>query len=457
MIRSIFAKILIWFWLSMFLVVLSVVAISIASGVEPEGRRWLSHVLDLYGSSAVDFYTHGGAPKLDQFLDDIQKSSGVQAALLDPQGNEVSGRGIPRAANAVLSEARATGHTQFRTRFQWSGAAVVPTANGNFIFVAQIHPLRGYWRQFDLSVLLLRLSVGLLAAGLLSYLLARHIGKPIRAMQTAAGRIAHGDLTVRTSPAIQPRADELADLARDFDRMAEHIQSLLQQQKELLGDISHELRSPLTRLTVSLELARRGDPDAFEQMQSDLERLDALIGRILTLTRLEAGGARFTEAEFNLRTILEGVAEDARVEGKREDKIIVLSQADDCWTKGDANLLRSCFENVIRNAVRYTRPRTGVEVSLALHDAAAPRALVRVADRGPGVPPEALPRLFEPFFRVEESRDPAAGGTGLGLSIAQKVAALHGGTIQARNREGGGLEIDIVIPARRSSSETHEK
>jgi len=457
MIRSIFAKILLWFWISMFVVVLSVVAVSLASGAEPAGRRWLSHTLELYGSSAVDFYSHGGVAQLSQYLDDIQKSSAIQATLLDPEGADVANRGIPAAANFVLAEARATGKSQFRASFHWTGAYVISRPDGDYIFVASIQPLRGYFRAFDLRVMLLRLAIGLLSAGFLSYLLARHIGKPIAALQAAAGQIARGDLSVRATPAIEPRADELADLARDFDRMAERIQTLIQKQQELLGDISHELRSPLTRLTVSLELARRGDTEAFAKMEEDLKQLDEMIGEILTLTRLQTREAHAPDTQVDLRALLERVIADAQIEGRRENKSVAMPGAGECRIQGDANLLRSCFENVVRNAVRYTRPDSSVEVHLACKKNVAQKAVILVEDRGPGVPPDALARMFEPFYRVEESRDRATGGTGLGLSIAQKVVVLHGGTIQARNREGGGLIVEITLPCEPPASLSAKK
>jgi len=239
--------------------------------------------------------------------------------------------------------------------------------------------------------------------------------------------------------------------------MAERIQTLIQKQQELLGDISHELRSPLTRLTVSLELARRGDTEAFAKMEEDLKQLDEMIGEILTLTRLQTREAHALNTQVDLRALLERVIADAQIEGKRENKSVAMPGAGECRIHGDANLLRSCFENVVRNAVRYTRPESSVEVNLACEKNVAQKAVILVEDRGPGVPPDALARMFEPFYRVEESRDRATGGTGLGLSIAQKVVALHGGTIQARNREGGGLIVEITLPCAPSASLSSNK
>jgi two-component system, OmpR family, sensor histidine kinase CpxA len=452
MIRSIYAKIFIWFWLAMIGVAASVVVIALALGAEPLGRRWISRTLDYYGRSSVDFYEHGGKPLLQEYLDDIQRSSGIRAALFDPSGNNILGRSVPLGGEMALEEARASGKSRVLIGLRWTGASVVSTPEGNFILVAQVLPLRGVLTLSAVSSFLLRLAIALLSAGLLCLILARHISAPIRSLQAAARRIADGDLNVRALPTIPARNDELSELAQDFDRMAERIQQLLLKQQELLGDISHELRSPLARLGVSLELVRRGETDGVEHMQADLDRLDALIGQILTLTRLGSDTGQKTEGNVNLRSIVESVAEDACFEGKENGRTVEIKQADECWLWGDPLLLRSCIENVVRNAVRYTKPQTAVAISLRLlNGAGSMQAQILVADHGDGVPPEALPRLFEPFYRVSPSRDRGSGGAGLGLSIAQRVVMLHGGSISARNREGGGLEMELRIPASRSA------
>jgi two-component system sensor histidine kinase CpxA len=178
--------------------------------------------------------------------------------------------------------------------------------------------------------------------------------------------------------------------------------------------------------------------------QADLDRLDNLIGQILTLTRLQTRGDLKSETAVNLRLIVESVAEDARFEGQEEGKSIVISRADDCWLIGDPALLRSCIENVVRNAVHYTKPQTEVSVSLDF-GGDSDSARILIADHGDGVPPEALGRIFEPFYRVTEAREHQVGGAGLGLSIAQRIAIAHGGSIRARNRDGGGLEMEIRL------------
>jgi two-component system, OmpR family, sensor histidine kinase CpxA len=352
-----------------------------------------------------------------------------------------------RVARNFYSKPGDKGKSQFHIGMRWTGASVVSRTAGNFILVAQVRPGRGLFTPHLAGAFLFRIAIALLSAGLLCLVLARHIARPIRALQIAAGRIADGDLSVRALPAGSGRNDELAELARDFDVMAERIQDLLRKQQELFGEISHELRSPLARLGVSLELVRRGETDGVERMQTDLDRLDDLIGQILILTRLQNQGIQRVETTLNLRPILESVAEDARFEGAEQGKSVAIVHAEDCWMKGDAALLRSCIENLVRNAIRYTSPQSEVAINLShLHGPGVLQARLVVADHGEGVPPECLPRLFEPFYRVSPSRDRGSGGTGLGLSIAQRVAVLHRGSIVARNREEGGLEMEVRLP-----------
>ena len=447
MIRGIYLKIFVWFSAATLLTSGAVFLITVATHSQSLGPSWMIGVLDQYARSAVDIYVHGGKSRLEKYLQNIEDISFLQSTLFDPQNRDILGRGVPAGAEKVLAEARAIGDTQFHIGLLWTGASVVDGPDGKYILVAKVLlPYRGLVTG-ALATAVLGWVIPALGGAMLCLLLGRHFAAPIRTLQTVAGKIADGDLSVRASPVIGPRRDELADLARDFDKMADRIQVLLRKQLELLGDISHELRSPLTRLNVSLELVRRGEKGAIERMQEDLLRLDTSIGQILTLTRLQTRDDRKTaEERVNLRAILEGVAEDARFEVQQDGKSVVISHAEDCWLKGDPALLRSCIENVVRNAVRYTKPQTEVALSLDVLSNGSHSARILVADRGDGVPAEALSRIFEPFYRVTEAGQHEIGGTGLGLSIAQRVAVVYGGSIQAHNREGGGLEIEIHFP-----------
>jgi len=446
MIRGIYPKIFLWFMLATGATSAAVFLVTVLTHSQTLGPSWMIGVLDQYARSAVNIYDHGGKVRLAEYLQEIQDASFLQSTLLDPQGRDILGRGVPPGAEKVLAKARETGHTQFHIGLLWTGASVDNRPDGNYILVAKVIVPYRFLLGGMLETTVLQWLLPALAGALLCLLLARHLAAPIRALQSVAGKIADGDFSVRASPAMGSRKDELADLAGDFDKMAARIQSLLQKQQELLGDISHELRSPLTRLGVSLELVRRGKTDAIGHMQADLDRLDNLIGQILTLTRLQTRDDRKSEIPVNLRPILESVAEDARFEVEEDGISVVISRADDCWLSGDPTLLRSCIENVVRNAVHYTRPGTDVALTLDVIGNGSKSARILVADHGEGIPPEALGHIFEPFYRVTESLEHQTGGTGLGLSIAQRIATVHGGTISARNRPGGGLEMEITLP-----------
>jgi two-component system sensor histidine kinase CpxA len=441
--RSIFAKIFLWFWAALILVTLAVTTTTVMLGSQPLAQRWLAASLDLYAHTALDAYQQGGRDALNTYLSSIETNSGVQATLLDPSGSDLAGRGVPPRAQRVLEAARTAGASRFHTRFVWSGASVINRPEGSYFFVAVVHPFRASFAQPMIRGALLKFSIAILAAGVLCFLLARHFAEPIRKLQTVATRIAGGELSVRAKPLLPYREDELGELARDFDRMADRVESLLKKQQELLGDISHELRSPLTRMNVALELARRGDADSLSRMQIELDKLESLIAQILTLTKLEQSKESARFSQVYLLPLLQSIAEDATFEGKDLGKSVHISSSPDREIFGDASLLRSALENIIRNAVRYTDANTAVTVTLRSFPE---KTEIRVQDHGPGVPASTLPHLFEPFFRVSESRDRNSGGVGLGLSIAQKVVLLHGGAISASNASSGGLEILISLP-----------
>jgi two-component system sensor histidine kinase CpxA len=249
---------------------------------------------------------------------------------------------------------------------------------------------------------------------------------------------------------------------RDFDRMAERIEGLVDSQSRLLKDVSHELRSPLARLSVALGLARqRATPEVAPELESSLnrieleaDRLNQLIQRLLTISRLESGTDSLRKTQLPLRELVEQVAHDAEYEtpgrGCRVTADASADAADKFLVEADPDLLRSAVENVVRNATRYTAEGTTVEVRLERQQAAngsGEEIVVRVSDSGPGVPDEALPKIFEPFYRLDDARNRQTGGAGLGLSIADRAVRLHGGQLRASNRKEGGLEMEIRIPA----------
>lgn len=283
------------------------------------------------------------------------------------------------------------------------------------------------------------------AAAIFCWFIARYLTRPLDRLGDAAAAIAEGRLETRVDPSLTSRRDEIAALARNFDRMAERIEALVNGQRRLLGDVSHELRSPLARLMVALTLVRQGPaeeiPGNLDRIALEARRLDTLIGQLLTLARIDTGSHRGAPATFDLANLVQEVAADADFEGHPAARRVVFRPAPPCLVQGFEELLRSAVENVVRNAVRHTPENTCVEVTVSQ---TAAEAILAIQDHGRGVPAHMLPEIFRPFCRVP--RDGNDEGAGLGLAIAERAVALHGGAIQARNVPEGGLMVEIHLP-----------
>jgi two-component system sensor histidine kinase CpxA len=308
------------------------------------------------------------------------------------------------------------------------------------------------------------LFVFTVAGAIFCVLVIRYLTKPLNQLGEAAAAIAEGRIDTRVDPSLKDRRDEIADLARNFDRMAERIEALITGQRRLLGDVSHELRSPLSRLIVALGLVKlsvvkepgirhRSVPGAeendtvenevaenLERIGLEARRLDALIGQLLALTRIDSGVDRGAPARFDLINLVQEVANDGDFEARARHRSVVIKQADACAISGFEELLRSALENVARNAIRHTPEGTAVEISVETNHS---RALLRVRDYGPGVPESILLEIFLPFRRIANGD---SEGAGLGLAIAERAVQVHEGTIRAMNAPGGGLIVEIDLP-----------
>jgi two-component system sensor histidine kinase CpxA len=272
------------------------------------------------------------------------------------------------------------------------------------------------------------------------------IASPLRALARTVDRFGAGDLAVRAN---SKRKDEIGELSRVFDRMAERISTLLTAERRLLQDVSHELRTPLARLSFAAELARTAeDRDAAAlRLKKEIERLTSLVGALLEVTTAEGDPSSTAPERLSLDDLLMEVVEDCRVEADGRGCTIALRAGTPVAVLGDRELLRRAIENVLRNSIRYAPPDTAVEVDLEIGPTAA---TISVRDYGPGVPEDALPKIFQPFFRVDDSRDSATGGMGLGLTIALRAVSLHHGRLRAENAHPG-LCIAIELPVRAAS------
>jgi two-component system sensor histidine kinase CpxA len=318
---------------------------------------------------------------------------------------------------------------------------------GEYIFATELPAGPRAALGMSRSALVLQCAVALLVSGFICYLLTRYLTTPILRLRTASQQLAAGDLSSRAT-AIERRHDELGDLVRDFNAMAARIEELVRGQRQLISDVSHELRSPLARLNVALDLGRerKGPDPAFDQMEHDLELLNDMIGRLLTIARLDSSAAPLPMAPVDLTELTTQIVRNANFESHERRVSVRLEARGQYFVRGNADLLRSAIENVVRNAIRYTEPDTSVEVTLDVDEGPnASLVSLRVRDYGPGVADSELTKIFQSFYRVADARDRQSGGAGLGLAIAERVVRMHGGAIHAENSVPHGLQVEILL------------
>ena len=307
-----------------------------------------------------------------------------------------------------------------------------PPPIGNFPF--------GIWE-------VVRLIVMVTAAAGVGWFLARSFANPLTKLRSVTRQIAGGDFSARVGDSLGKSADEIVKLGCDFDTMAAATEQLILSRQRLLRDISHELRSPLARLNVALELARQRyeacNDNNLATIEKESNRLNELIEHLLILARLEHDEEYGEPLLINLPMLILKIVEDANFESLAKEQKITATFLEELYIKGYPELIHRAVENIVRNAARYTATQTEVEVSLQQQ---AGMAVVQVADHGPGVPVEELEAIFQPFYRVATARDRQSGGTGLGLAIARQTATRHGGKIEAVNAVNGGLIVRMYLP-----------
>lgn len=451
---NLFFKIFLWFLAAIALMVGTVFFLNWTVQPEPVVSRWRISVrnqTNIYAETAAQIYSTQGEQGVTAFLDRIRRRESIgEVNLIGDNGKAWLSQGVAADRHQELIARAKTSdtteiETQPETETALSARQIVFPDSERYVLIVRWERPRMIPFFGDPPLRYLRYAALLLTALLLCWALARYLASPIGKLRRATQKLADGDLSARVADKVGNRHDELASLARDFDDMAERIESLIMSQKRLSRDVSHELRSPLARMNVALEIAKQKANDEtapiLQRIETESQRLNDMIGRLLTLSKLETGSRDFEKRELNLTNLVEQVASDADFEANAIGRSVKVVRADDCRILASESLIQSAVENVLRNAVRYTAEGTAVEVSLAN---GSKMATVKVRDHGGGVPEAELVNLFRPFYRVGEARDRNSGGTGLGLAIAEQAIRAHSGKIEARN-EGDGLAVEISL------------
>ncbi|HEX3569837.1 MAG TPA: ATP-binding protein [Acidobacteriaceae bacterium] len=453
--RSLFLKIFLWFWVTL---VVTGIALVLTFLLEPRGvpSQWHTTLQDTArysGSIAVEEMEWYGTAAASTYIDRIHHG---RACLFDLKGGVIAGTDCDSFRN-LTSQASQSNSSVFGMRFGMARVAVLVQGNegGKYIFATELPAGPRAVLGFDRFALLLHCAVALLVSSFICYLLTRYLTTPILRLREAAQQLAAGDLTTRAAAAIERRHDEIGELVCDFNAMAVRIEELVHRQRQLITDVSHELRSPLARLNVALDLGRerKGSDPAFDQMERDLELLNDMIERLLVVARLDTSSAPIPMAQVNLTRLAEQIVRNANFESHERKVAVSLTAGGQYFVQGNADLLQSAIENLVRNAIRYTEPGTSVEVELSAEPGPV-ASLVKlvVRDHGPGVADSELTKIFQPFYRVADARDRISGGAGLGLAIAERVIRIHGGTIRAGNAAPHGLQVEISLPQCRSNN-----
>ncbi len=426
-VRTLFAKILLWS-VSVQLVTVGTI-LALVTFYLPEPQEAVDNAFKLYAATAVTLFERFGPEALDKFLARSGRNTLLRLKLSATDPGAKCG---PRSndTTSILARGR-TGTYCLTVRARTGGLPDSPESHRS---------------RLQITILL-----ELVSCAALSFFLARYLSRPISELRRAAIRLAKGDLTARVGPRFARRRDEAADLVREFDQMADRVVALIEAQRRLIGDVSHEIKSPLARLNLALGLARRDAeqhaPRQFERMQREIDSIAQLVGELLTLASLNAAPARPLDQDFDLGAAVADVVADIAYESPaRAPDLAFARPAEDLIVRGDRALLGRAVANVVRNAVFYTQPGAAIEISCAA--AGDGRLRVTVLDHGPGVPDHALAHLFDPFYRVDDARTRQTGGTGIGLAICRRAVELHDGRVAARNVAPHGLAVEIDLPRR---------
>ncbi len=458
--RRLFWKIFLPFWVAQALL-LGALYLRVHYRISSEHPWWIQperQEMPVLAQLAAQQFEQQGPAGLRQLLHRLALEHRSRFWLVNAAGQELSGEPVSDRVlrEGVAAEKKDGLFHSFETNVL---AARTTTSSGQYLLIGEFTPPPISERVP--GDILWTLKLGTIFSAIVCLLIAHYLTKPIERLRDATHQLARGNLDIRAGKNLGNRQDEIADLVRDFDIMAGELRNQIQSERNLLSGVSHELRSPIARIRLALALARHADEreraEMLDRIEQDTVQLDSMLEQILTVARLESGQQKPKFEQVCLNDIVDDVLDDARFEAAAIDVTITYESNREARLKGDAGLLHSAIENIVRNAIFYSGKNGKIHVALLSSESTA---IIQVRDNGPGVPEEALPLLFKPFYRVDDSRGTTTGGMGLGLAIVRNAALAHGGFVKARNVSPHGLEVEIVLPtgpipppSKRSSAE----
>jgi two-component system, OmpR family, sensor histidine kinase CpxA len=445
---SVFGKIWLSFWLSLIVIVVVAYFVSYQAAQQYQVSAPLARQIAILNNLKFpDLATTGGDySAISNILEAYNETSQYQLYLVD-DAYRLLGR--PQPPNRILVmlaemmeyEGMQVGQWHTET---WLGPIPIVFSNTAFrLFIRGVPSLPPANLPFWLASQWVQLFFALTVSGIVSLLLTWSLVRPIEKLRQTVRALARGTLNARAGSSVSRRTDEIGDLGRDFDDMAGRIEDLVSAQQRLLSNVSHELRSPLTRLQVALGIVRQKAPEELERalgrIDRECDRLENMIAQILKLSRFENEMHHVDWQTVRYEDIVKRVVDDARFEAVPRKIQIDLTAQSALRMTGDAQLLHSTVDNVLRNALRFTPDEGIIQVEMFIdHD----KVIVTIRDQGPGVPEDKLERLFDPFYRLDQSNT----GAGLGLNIALQAVQMHEGRIFAQNCEPNGLQVTIELP-----------
>jgi signal transduction histidine kinase len=382
----------------------------------------------LFRQALAVYHSDGGAG-LARYMRELNQSGGTQYSISDASGHDLeTGEDHSKLIRVSVGKERPYRgeHNQLTMGLR--------SGDGQYIWLVT--------SEGPSAILFAPFYVLLLATVVVLYwLVTAYITHPVRQLANLVDRFGAGELAVRANPRSK---DEIGNLGRSFNAMAERIHALLMTERQLLQDVSHELRSPLARLTFEAEMVRRTtDRDTTAtRLRREIERLSELVGTLIDMARAEGDPGEVEMELLCLNDLLLTTVEDSEIEAQATGCSIDVKAPEETNLRGNAELLHRAIENVLRNAIRYAPSESIVEVRL---EREASCARITVRDYGPGIPEKLRERIFDPFFRADASRDERTGGLGLGLAIAQRAVRVHRGDITAANASPGAL-LTITLP-----------